>query len=152
MTDEKPDPIPDPLDAWELAREPDRCTGVTKAGDALRQALRDAREKAKAMNRRCQALESGMAQKVEDAKRQGGSLGRAFANAAATMYEARAEKAEAERDAARRLAEQWCHACASTYAADEQSDLSIEQWLATFEKFPWEVPNVGVPSSGESET
>jgi hypothetical protein len=55
--------------------------------------LEMARETIRRLNRRCQSAEAGLAEKVN--ANAGRSLGRAFANAAATMYEAQLEEARA---------------------------------------------------------
>lgn len=54
------------------------------------------RETVRRLNRRAQALEAGIAEKI--ASHPPGSMGRALANAAAEMYHSRAQKAETERD------------------------------------------------------
>ena len=64
--------------------------------------LAAARETIRRLNRRCQEYERGLTEKLEVAARSGGSLGRGLANAAASMYLARAERAEA---ALRRIAD-----------------------------------------------
>lgn len=62
------------------------------------------RETVRRLNRRAQALEAGIAEKI--ASHPPGSMGRALANAAAEMYHSRAQKAETERDELRaRLSE-----------------------------------------------
>lgn len=48
--------------------------------------LAAARETVRRLNRRCQSAERGLAEKVDELQRAGPSLGRALANAAATMY------------------------------------------------------------------
>lgn len=55
--------------------------------DAL-DTIEELRGKNAELNRRCQSAESGLAQKIEDAKRQGGSFGRSLANASANMLDA----------------------------------------------------------------
>ena len=48
--------------------------------------LAAARETIRRLNRRCQSAEQGLAQKIDEMQRAGRSMGRAFANSAATMY------------------------------------------------------------------
>lgn len=54
--------------------------------------LAEARETIRRLNRRCQSAERGLAEKLEEARRAGPSLGRALANSSATMH--RAQNAE----------------------------------------------------------
>jgi hypothetical protein len=79
--------------AIELTKE---VTAQLEQAIAERDALRATVSR---LNRRAQTAEAGVRDNVEACKAAGKSMGRTLANAAAGMYQRRAEQAEAERDA-----------------------------------------------------
>lgn len=88
----------------ELGRTAEHLQDALAALAELERERDELRETVSRLNRRAQALEAGIAEKI--ASHPPGSMGRALANAAAEMYHSRAQKAETERDELRaKLAE-----------------------------------------------
>jgi hypothetical protein len=71
-------------------------TAVQATLHALGTALLAARAKNSELNRRCQAAEKAARQTIEQAKRAGGSFGRALANYAARLYSRERDDARAD--------------------------------------------------------
>lgn len=83
----------------ELLREARGDEVLAADYEALEAERDNLRETNQRLNRRCQLAESALAEKIEKAKRSGGSFGRSMANAAAAMFERQRDEArEALRD------------------------------------------------------
>lgn len=101
--DEARDDLQGSVDS-ELGRTAEHLQDALAALAELERERDELRETVSRLNRRAQALEAGIAEKI--ASHPPGSMGRALANAAAEMYHSRAQKAETERDELRaKLAE-----------------------------------------------
>ena len=89
---------------------------MTKAeANLMAAALEEARTTNKKLNRRLQAYEAGLAEKIEKAHAKYSNLGRALANAAAIMNQRKYEEAKVLLDQAQNARKQYalCLACGS---------------------------------------